>query len=184
MNIEEEYSEELSPLEYRREFGKIEIELDKVNKNHANKKQTIKRMETDETIKSYLDLLQDEKVKKYIEKKEELRDIEYILNELKETKKYLYQKLCNHPAILVVKEKNVNGKIINSGICLECFREFSELHQEHIDPSAILYYKERTDSYFLTHEEIMEAINSFKEVKKDKRCSDKKAIKVLNRRRR
>ena len=35
-------NEELSPLEYKREFGKIEIELDKVNNNHSNKKQSIK----------------------------------------------------------------------------------------------------------------------------------------------
>ncbi len=93
MNIEDEKNEELSPLEYKREYGKIEVELDKVNKTLSNKKQSIRKMESDEVIKKYLLLLQEESVKKYIEKKEELRDIEYIANDWRETKKFLYQKL-------------------------------------------------------------------------------------------
>ena len=184
MNTNEKRVEQLSPLDYRRELGKVEVDLEKVGKNIYSRKQSIKKMESEETIQSYLAILQKPEVKKYLEKKEEIHDLEYLANNLAETKKYLFQHLCKHPAVLVTKETIVNGKILNSGICLGCLRSFEELQDENLEIEALLYYKERSENYFLTHDEIMAAMEDFKEVKREKRCSDKKAVRVLNRRRR
>lgn len=184
MNTNEEKVEQLSPLDYRREYGKVEVDLDKVSKSIYNKKQSMKKMESEAVIQNYLAILQEPMVKKYLEKKEEIQDLEYFAFNLSETKKYLYQHLCKHPAVLVTKEKIINGKILNSGICLDCLRNFEELQDPNLEIQALLYYKERTDNYFLTHEEIMDAMEAFKEVKKTKKCSDAKAVRVLNSRRR
>ncbi len=183
MNANEEKINQLSPLDYQRALGKVEVDLEKINKHIVSRRQSIRKMESEDIIQKFLTIRQDPMVQKYLEKNEEVRDLEFKANDLKETKKYLWQHLCNHPGILVTRETIVNGKILNSGICLDCLKNFEELHNEELKDVELLYYKERSENYFLTHEEIMYAMADCTQVKKQIRCSTKKAVRVMNNKR-
>ncbi len=89
MNANEEKINQLSPLDYQRALGKVEVDLEKINKHIVSRRQSIRKMESEDIIQKFLTIRQDPMVQKYLEKNEEVRDLEFKANDLKETKKYL-----------------------------------------------------------------------------------------------
>ena len=179
MNANEELNG-ISKFDYQRQLDKTNDEIKEVNKKMGHKSAVITTLEKNDSVKEYKKLLKDELVQRYITVKEDLSKIEYDKHLLERKKQLLQQQLCKHPTILVTEEIKSSDNVVSSGICLACQKRLSPIQEENIDMNALIYIKEKTDNYFIEHEDILNIQQEYNRLKKGGNYSSKKLTKALN----
>ena len=194
MNAEEEYINSLSHLDYLREQNKTDSNVKRITNLIVGKERTISSLEKRESVQQYIQLLEDKFVQNYIHAKEELNDLEYDRHKERKKLQLLKQQLCTHPAILVTEELKTyeslsddqigqgiipKEDIITYGICLVCNKRMNPVDRESTRMDCLVYIKDRSDNYFLKHEDVVEAQNKFDSLRKGKKCSYKDLSKRL-----
>lgn len=196
MNAYEDYINGISPLDYVREQNKSEACINDLTHTINGKEKTISFLEKRESVQEYVKLLGDDYVQRYIQTKEELNNLEYDRYIERRKLQLLKQQLCKHPAILVTEEIKTHESLdddqigqgikpkevtVTYGICLVCQKRLNPVIKDEIDADSLLYIKERCDSYFIEHNDVIKAQEKFDMLKKGRKCSYKDLTKRLAR---
>ncbi len=197
MNDAEEYINNLSHLDYMREYNKTESNVKKLTNEIAGKERTINSLKKRESVQQYINLLEDQFVQNYIKADKELESLEGKKFSEKQKFQLLKQLLCKHQLVLVTQEiktyeildeeKISQGIIpkedyITYGKCLLCDQRLTPVDRNKIDQDGLVYIKPRSENYYLSHEDVIEAQSMFNSMKSDKKCSYKDLGKKLSRR--
>jgi hypothetical protein len=75
MNDAEEYINNLSHLDYMREYNKTESNVKKLTNEIAGKERTINSLKKRESVQQYINLLEDQFVQNYIKADKELETL-------------------------------------------------------------------------------------------------------------
>ena len=179
MNTNEDYLKNLSKFDYQRELDKSNDEAKDISRKISQKDSTLKQLKTNERVKQYMSLLEDEFVQRYIRTKEDISKLEYDKHITLRKVQLLKQQLCQHPSVLVTEEIKTSDKVVSTGICLLCQKRFT-IEDEMIPSTSLIYIKEKSDNYFIEHDDIIDAQNTYDKLKREKKCSAKKLTKALN----
>ncbi len=197
MNDAEEYINNLSHLDYIREYNKTESNVKKITSAIAGKERAITSLKKRECVQQYIELLENQFVQNYIKADKELKILEGDRFNEKQKFQLLKQLLCKHQLVLVTQEiktyeildeeKVIQGIIpkedyITYGKCLLCNQRLTPVDRSKIDNEGLVYIKPRSDNYYLSHEDVIEAQEMFESIKSDKKGSYKDLGKKLSRR--
>lgn len=178
-NANNNYLDNISKLDYQREFSKVESDLNKIKNKLKNKKRVLSELKKEAEIAKYLELLNNPKVVKYLGLSETISKLEHDEFGLQRKYELLSQLMCKHPALLVIEEVTYDLGVYSTCKCLEC-KKIINTKEQSVNPEALIYIKPKAGFYFINEEEVENVEKEYNELREKRKRSPSKLVKMLN----
>ena len=178
-NDNNNYINSISKLDYQREFNNIKNDLTSVKRSLKAKKKVLSALKEEVEVAKYLELLNDPKVIKYLQKSEDISKLEYEEFGLERKYELLSQLMCKHPALLVTEEITYDVGVYSTCKCLEC-KKIVNTKEQTVDTESLIYIKPRTSFYYINEEEVNKVEREYNALKENKKCSPRRLVRKLN----